>query len=80
MMVLLVVYQDSSSSTLSLILGISIALMFVLFYLSLKVIGGRQESKLKELVHRMKAEHEGIQPKDIAEELKVDKEKIQKYM
>lgn len=80
MMVLLVVYQDSTSTTLTLILGTSIISMFILFYFSLRIIGGKQESKLKVLVHRMKSEHQGISPQDIAEELKVDQEKIQKYM
>jgi hypothetical protein len=80
MMVLLVIYRDSSSTTTSLILAISIASMFILFYISLKIIGGRQESKLKGLVDRMRTEHKDMSSDEIANELKVDKTKVERYM
>lgn len=80
MMVLLVVYQDSSGSTTSLIIAVSITSMFILFYLSLRIIGGSQESKLEELVRRMKDENTEISSSDIAKELKVDTDKVERYL
>jgi hypothetical protein len=77
MVVLVINAENDTSDSVGLTIGISLISMFVLFFIALRVIGNRQQVKLKSLVNKLKNETKDISPEEIAKQLKVNKSQVE---